>query len=389
MITPKEIKEYCLKWWKDVLIATIDNKSIFPRDIQRIGKIGAKDILSKLTEYQSGIEALRIGSKDCRSFGYRIQFIDWQFDKIGKQQVPETIQLETLQDFLKLVSKEKEFEKFTTNLTLIQAELPALLPWVRNNPLKLIEHDSWFDTLKVCRYFLSNPKPNHYLRQLPIDVHTKYISESRSIIQSLLEYLIPDHVTYNESKFEQRFNLKYAEPLIRVRFLDHNLSPVNKISDISFTLSEFHLYNCESKNVFVAENLMNFLTLPKLPKTIAIWSGGGFNVSYLKNIEWLKSNQFYYWGDLDAHGFQILNQFRAYFVNTIAVMMDEETLQNFTPGKGEPAQNQKLGLLSEKELHLYQFLKEKNIRLEQEKIPQIYAEAKIMELFNSVEYNVS
>lgn len=383
MIKPNEIKEYCLKWWKEVLIATVDNNSIFPREIQRIGKINSRDILSRLSEYKDSIEALRRESKEFRSSGYRIEFMDRQFEKIGKQQVPEKIVVESLQDFLKLVLKEKEFEKFTSNLSLIKAELPTLLNWIRNNPLRLIDHDSWADTLRVCQYFLANPKPNLYLRQLPIEVHTKYISENRSIIQPLLEYLIPDYINYDESRFEQRFNLKYSEPLIRIRFLDKDISPIQTVRDISLPLSEFHLFTCECQSIFITENIMNFLTLPQLPKTIAIWSGGGFKVSYLKNVDWIKGMQFYYWGDLDAQGFQILNQFRHYFPNTIAVMMNKETLLRYKPRNGEPSNSENLGLLSTDELELFRFLREKNLRLEQEKITQAYSESVIAELFKA------
>ena len=37
---------------------------------------------------------------------------------------------------------------------------------------------------------------------------------------------------------------------------------------------------------------MNFLTLPEVKNTVALWSGGGFNVSYLKEIEWLQKKIF-------------------------------------------------------------------------------------------------
>ena len=125
---------------------------------------------------------------------------------------------------------------------------------------------------------------------------------------------------------------------------------------------------------------MNFLALPYLTKTIAIWSGGGFSVSYLKDIDWLKGKQFYYWGDIDAQGFQILNQFRTYFSNTIAVMMDDETFASFKNGEGRPT-NQNLQRLSESELKLYNHLRLNNIRLEQEKITQTFAEERIKKLF--------
>ena len=284
---------------------------------------------------------------------------------------------------MRVTGKEKEYQAFLKNLSLIYSNFPLLIDWVKINPTKLIEHNGWIDTLKVCKYFTDTPAPDKYIRQLPIDIHTKYIVENKSIIQSLLDFLIPEYVNSNETKFELRYNLKYSEPLIRVRFLDTALSPIDNTTDISLTLSEFKNFQSYCVNIFVAENIMNFLTLPYLTKTIAIWSGGGFNVGYLKDIDWIKSKQFFYWGDIDAQGFQILNQFRTYFPSTVAVMMDEETLLSFKSADGQPANNQNLPRLTTDELKLYNHLKQNNIRLEQEKITQAFAEQKIRELYQN------
>ena len=145
------------------------------------------------------------------------------------------------------------------------------------------------------------------------------------------------------------FHLKEKEKRIRIRFLDKKLSPLEKFTDLSFLLYELNQLNVNCDYVLVAENEMNFLTLPALPNTIAIWSGGGFQVSYLKDIQWLRDKSFIYWGDIDAQGFQILNQFRVYFPATIAVMMDEETLSKFKYSQGQPAPNQNLHRLTENE----------------------------------------
>lgn len=381
MISPKEIQEQCLKWWGDVLISYCNSSSYFPKEINRIGKVSSKDILKNLSAYKSSIHLLQNHSKEKKKFGYKLVLSERQFDKIGKQQVPEKVIIESIDDYLRITGKEKEFGTFCKNHSAIMQTLPILCDWINMNPTKLIEHDTWANTLKVCSYFLETPNPNLYTRQLPIDIHTKYILENENIIESLLEYLVADHINKNEIKFEKRFNLKYSEPLIRVRFLDKGLSPIKTASDISFTLSEFNNFVCDCENVFVAENIMNFLTLPSLEKTVAVWSGGGFNVSYLKNIKWLTDKQFYYWGDIDAQGFQILNQFRTYFPNTAAVMMDDETLSSFEAGKGKPAANQLLEHLTDSEKKMYDHLRLNNIRLEQEKITQSFAEKKIEKVF--------
>ena len=39
--------------------------------------------------------------------------------------------------------------------------------------------------------------------------------------------------------------------------------------------------------------------------------------------------QNYYWGELDAQGLQILNQFRSYYPSGIALMMDWATFHTY------------------------------------------------------------
>jgi hypothetical protein len=161
--------------------------------------------------------------------------------------------------------------------------------------------------------------------------------------------------------------------------LDESLKTFQHISDISICLSDFEKIDIVCQNVVITENKMNFLTLPSLASTIAIWSGGGFNVSYLRNAGWLREKEIYYWGDIDEHGFQILHQIRSYYKQTKSVMMDKQTFSTFHSFavKGEQNSVERLNLLNEDEAGLYELLKtmRANNRLEQEKIPQVYADA--------------
>lgn len=138
------------------------------------------------------------------------------------------------------------------------------------------------------------------------------------------------------------------------------------------------------ENILIAENKMNFLTLPASPGAIAIWSGGGFQVNCLKDASWLKQTTIYYWGDLDEHGFQILHQIRSYYPQTKSVMMDLNTLEQFTLFRVKGASNkaERLSLLTAEERQTYDVLKASELnRLEQEKIDQRYVELRIKELF--------
>lgn len=370
MITPQEIKKQCLGWWKNYLVSEITGQPFFPKEITRIGKITSKDILSKLTEHKAAISELQ---KNAALWGYLLEMSEKNFDKIGCQTVPDRIVIPSVDVYLRILRRRNEQAVFSRNWQFIRREMPGLTEWCQANPGRLISHDTWEDTLKVCRYFLAHPRPGLYIRELPIDIHTKYIEEHKELLRSLFNALLPASAVSEEGKtFEERYGLKSAEPLIRLRFLDPALAPAAAWTDVSLPLSTFRQLDCPCRRLFVTENKMNFLTLPPLPESIAVWSGGGFNISYLKEIPWLADIQSYYWGDLDAQGLQILNQFRTYYPATVSFLMNRETFQAYRhlAKAGTPAPAQLLPRLTEDEQSLYRFLRENNLRLEQERIPQ-------------------
>ena len=148
--------------------------------------------------------------------------------------------------------------------------------------------------------------------------------------------MIEQFVETNESDFEKRFNLKYKEKLIRIRILDEKISKslFFGVDNISIPHTQFDNLTIPCKRVFVLENhtnfsnIFNFLTLPNLAESIAIF-GEGFRIGLLKNAEWLMDKQIIYWGDIDAHGFQILSKIRGYFPQTQSCMMDFGTFNDF------------------------------------------------------------
>jgi len=371
MITPKEIQQQCLNWWKNVLISYIEGSNLFPKEISRIGKITTKNLIERLPEYRKSLEILRSNSKSNKKFGYSLLEIERQFDKIGKQSVPEKIVIETLNDYLKITGKEKDYQTFISNYNLLVAELPNLKDWAILHPQKLIDNDVWVDIIKVCNYFIETPKPNVYIRELPIAVHTKFIEDNTKIIKELLDILIADHINQNEKDFEKRFNLKYAEPIVRFRVLDKNicLTYFSGIDDMSIPISQFEKLTLPLRKVFVVENKMNVLTFPIITDSIVIF-GSGYSIEILKNAKWLKNIELWYWGDLDIQGFEILSKFRSYFPHVKSFLMDKVTFDAFSQYKGEGKSSKVLEKLnlSEEEKQQYEYLKTNNWRLEQEKI---------------------
>ena len=110
-----------------------------------------------------------------------------------------------------------------------------------------------------------------------------------------------------------------------------------------------------------------------MAKKKEIYFGKGFKVLSLKNIDWLKNCEIYYWGDLDAQGFEILSGLRFYYPQTKSLMMDRATFETYYENDLENTSKSKTLInLTEPEQQMYQLLSTNKWRLEQEKIPLDY-----------------
>ncbi|KCZ72032.1 hypothetical protein ANME2D_01432 [Candidatus Methanoperedens nitroreducens] len=394
MITPEEIKKQAERWYKDFLIASINGESFFPKEI-RFGRIRSSETLESFSKINQEIQNLKKKSKEQSGYGYLIEFIKRKDQKIGEQLFPDRIYFEDESDYLKFIKKEKEYQEFKRAVDQITNTVPELHEWILLNPLKIIDHlGKWTDLIKVCKFFITNPRPNLYIRELPLELHTKFIEENKAIIRHLLDFLIDEYINKEEVEFERRFNLKYSEPLIRLRILDEEIAKeyFSGLTDLSILQSDFNILNISCKKIFILENktnfsnIFNFLTLPLLKDSMAIF-GKGFQLNLLKEARWLSDKQIIYWGDIDTHGFQILSQLRSYFPKTQSLMMDFETFnefKQFAVTGTETNINQLINLTAE-ENQLFEYLldlKEKN-RLEQEKINHSFALRKIEKLIVS------
>ena len=102
--------------------------------------------------------------------------------------------------------------------------------------------------------------------------------------------------------------------------------------------------------------------------------GAGYGFHMLNHAQWLNDAPIYYWGDIDTHGFVILNQLRQQFPNVMSLLMDEKTLITHKSYWGHEAQQQiaELALLTANERDVYYKLCrhtfKRNLRLEQELI---------------------
>ncbi|MEM7184552.1 MAG: Wadjet anti-phage system protein JetD domain-containing protein, partial [Spirochaetota bacterium] len=376
MVTPEEIRRKAQRKYHEFLSAYVCGDLFFPLVI-RTNKKATDTFLG----FSQTIKNLQQQAKEKRGYGYSIAWKKVSKRKYGQQNIPEKIYFSNKEDYLTFIEKQEEFATFQKNLQKIQV-LPELLVWAKQQPKKILKYaDSWDGILRVCHYFMQNPCPNLYIRELPIAVDTKFIEMHQGILTELLTLLLPGTKNTEEKRFEKRFHLKCHEPLVRFLLLDLKIAreSFSGVRDLSIPVSAFASLALPIDTVLVLENKMNytnienFLTLPHLEATLAIF-GSGFAATALKNSTWLQQINLYYWGDLDIQGLQILAKLREYFPRLESILMDWQTLKTFQnqASQGQMTNRQEPKNLTVEESQVYRYLAANNLRLEQEKLSHSY-----------------
>ncbi|MBR4792321.1 MAG: hypothetical protein IK038_01530 [Bacteroidaceae bacterium] len=375
MITPAEIKKKAENKYVAYLQSIVEGSQFFPLVI-----VGNKKPNVDTAIFKKELEELIDNSKEKRGFGYSIEYQTVKTKQHGVQDIPVSISFQKDVDYTKFIHKEKETSRFRNDLSKVVISFPELKEWVFKNPTKVIDNN-WDDLLKVCSFFKNTPKPNLYIRELPIKVHTKFIEQNKAVIRELLDIIIAEHIKVEEKQFERRFNLRYDEPLVRFRILDNSIcqQSFDGAEDLSIPINQFQLLNLPIRTVYIVENKINMLTFPYIDNSIVVW-GHGFGVDVMKDVEWMKTKKIYYWGDLDTHGFQILSEIRTHFPQIKSFLMDRDTFDEFFEGdKGSVTNVEKKLQLTKEEGEMFRYVKENNYRLEQEKISFEYASMRIPE----------
>lgn len=368
MLTPEQIQRRALNQYPEFLRSLCSGSPFFPLTVFGGGLVKPTNFVAD----RAGIQLLQSQSKGQTGFGYELTWEERTFRRLGTQNVPATVAFSTQNDYLRFIKKQDEVRNFLADRELILKECSELNEWTKSKPLKVVAHAGhWEGLLKVCVYLRSNPRPNCYLREVPVMTDTKFIERHKGILSELLPIAAPRTVGLDVSSFESRFGFRLKQPLLRLRFLDHSLATRYgfPIHDFATTLEIATSIPFDNICVIVVENEMTFLTLPVLPGVIAIF-GAGDAAALLGNVKWLGRCRLYYWGDLDSHGFEILSCLRANFPHLVSVLMDEQTLgaNAAFAVKAAPTPYKESLCLTPDEFVIYRNLVSTQTLLEQERI---------------------
>lgn len=228
--------------------------------------------------------------------------------------------------------------------------------------------------IDVVAWIEKNPASDLYPRQLPVSgLDSKWLEKRRGLLADLVDRVRGK--SSSEGDFYGRCGLKAPPQLIRLRLLDDSLRQrVGGLSDLSVPWEQLAELDLPVSNVFIVENLQTGLAFDDLPGSIVIMQLG-YGVDVLGRLPWVAKVHCVYWGDLDTHGFAILNRARSYLPELESILMDEATLRNHQDLWVEEKDQhvaETLPLLTVSEQAVYQAIRRnawgQNVRLEQERI---------------------
>jgi hypothetical protein len=295
--------------------------------------------------------------------------------RAGANEIPDRIRIETFDALTGFLGTSDQARRHTELLDLAKDVAPQIHSWVVDRPMRALAHEAAFDRLLCCVRWLADNADRHlYLRQVDVPgIDTKFIERHQTILSELVDLVI-DPVEPNAREFAARHGFLGKPQRVRVRVLDAACSSLPAcITDVELPTSELAAHPFDVARVFLVENEVTCLAFPAVPRSLLIF-GGGYAVSRVARLDWLRGVPLYYWGDIDTHGFRILDLLRSRFPDVRSMLMDRATLlAHEAHWDREPSPvNVHLPHLTADEAALYRDLVEDvfgpAVRLEQERI---------------------
>lgn len=239
----------------------------------------------------------------------------------------------------------------------------------------------------VATWFETNQTPGLTPRQVPIPgIHAKWLNTSQHLVQRLAGLDTLDLARSHPS----RVHLTYLDPIYRAsgaRRYD--------VAAVGDTMRPAYL----PELIVISENKDTAVGFPETPNAIAIEGDGKAGPPAISDIPWVhECPSVFYWGDIDAEGFEIVNSYRACGLNVTTILMDVETYQRYKCfGTRYDQRSQQLTVrdrralpfLTPGERQMYHALTDPDstdpLRLEQERIPLRTAKSAVSSQFRTFE----
>ncbi|MEJ7807401.1 MAG: DUF3322 domain-containing protein [Telluria sp.] len=387
--TPATLRAQLQRLWDDgsLLGARVRGESLFPLEL-RLRQPSVSELGEQFEAVRGWIAGLEAGAA-----GYQIVWREINHRQLGRNRLPDKALIASDDDALRLLGRLGDARRFDQLAAATLSAFPQLREWLARRALVVLEQaDAWARILAILQWFVLHPTPQLYLRQLDIaGVDSKFIEARKGMLSELLDIVMdPGAVcapAAGARQFEARYGLLSKPALVRFRILDPAFA-IGGLSDLSVPVAQFAALQTSIAHIFITENEINGLAFPPVPDAMVIF-GGGYGIDRLADIGWLRERTIDYWGDIDTHGFAILDRVRAHLPHTRSMLMDAATLHAHRPLWGtEDKDKRHIGQparLHPDELALYCALRDdvfgERVRMEQERLSFGWVSAAIAHTF--------
>ncbi len=295
-----------------VLAEVVGSPTVFPLRIRMTSPTNA--------ELSSRFDDVRAWMRDLLAVpNVRVEMASAGARTIGRNDVPRAVWVDNIDDAAALLGEEPSLAAFRSVVATTPIEM---LPWLARQPLTAVGlAEQWARLLRVVAWLAANPQPGIYLRQVDLaGVDTKFIERHADVLTSLTGRAETGRDfadTFGFLRPPRTINIRSLDPAIELAGGVDNRPVVLTIEDAS-RIAGVH-------RVFITENYVNFLSFPPAVGSVVIF-GGGFDVGRVASLPWITEVQVHYWGDIDTHGFAILDLLRSTVPHAVSMLMDHDTL---------------------------------------------------------------
>lgn len=229
--------------------------------------------------------------------------------------------------------------------------------------------------MQVVDHLLQHDVTGHYIRSIPLPVHTKFLEKYDRVILSIIRHLSPERLlseTDSSATLESALGMKTKSELFTIRWLDTALAEkyTQGILVLSLPVDTLRAVEWDCSECWIVENETNLYLLPERKQACAVFSRGKA-LELLRDVNIFHNIRLFYWGDLDEDGFAMLARMRSHYPHLRSFCMDEDTLRLHQNEILEQTRAYKLPQvqgLTDDEAAAFMLLRQRKGRLEQERI---------------------
>lgn len=316
--TPQDIAARVRRCWDDgsLLRAHANGDSFDPIDVPLRGPT-ASQVGDDLAAAREWVATLDAGRRDDGRYTLQWQSIGGR--RIGRNQLPVRAVVSSIEQASALLGVTNAMRRFDELLALAHPH-PRVRQWVVDHPHRALELAAEMPRLIAAYEWLDGHRHSDlYLRQISAPgVDTKFAEKHRVVLAAMLE------VPSTASGFLGGLGLRAKPGLVRLRPAP-SLGLPAPLTELAVRSEEVAQLPAEPRVAVIVENEITYLSVEVPEDGLVIW-GRGFDVDQVGRLPWLADADVVYWGDIDTHGFAILDRLRAWLPGTRSVLMDRDTL---------------------------------------------------------------